>query len=128
MKTTRCFINGVEAPCPSDAVVKKSDELGAELWRELHLWSLKSDPSAIEINAFWFLNWERRVFSIFGTGCLCWQHWQIIKRKLPVELDNLFDWSVRAHNEVNAILGKPFLSLEEAIRIFSSVSDSFVLS
>jgi hypothetical protein len=126
MKTTRCFINGVEAPCPSSVLVM--NPRGSEFWKELHEWAMAADPLEWDANVTWFLGWEKRVFSVFGRGCPCFQHWGMIKVKHPVEWDNLFSWSVKAHNEVNAILGKPIFNLEEATRVFSSFSDSFAVS
>ena len=98
-----------------ERIKAKMAETGPELWKMLHVfayfWKGKK-TSAIKFLGF------------FSRKILCGQcrsDWQKIVSELPPDLktdESLFAWTVLVHNEVNKKLGKPELSLDEAIQLY----------
>ncbi len=81
---------------------------GAAVWEALHRralsWGDGGDDSA------WLVaNVNARV----PCGD-CRAHWAKVLREIPVRWCDYFAWSVEAHNAVNARLGKPILTLDDA--------------
>ena len=80
---------------------------GPKLWAELHRRALShagGDDSA------WLEEFEKRILG----NCVCrnqWRHDLVIE---PPDFSNYFAWTVSQHNRVNARLGKPILTVEEA--------------
>jgi len=78
-----------------------------DLWRECHT---KQDA-----NAEWFVDWLNRV----PKTCGCNKSLQAILDELgQPDYTDWFAYSVRLHNAVNRKLGKPELSLDEAMAIW----------
>jgi hypothetical protein len=82
------------------------------LWREFHLVALTAaDPAT-------FAGYVRRSFTPRVPCGECKQNWLPILEQMPPEAaTDPFAWSWQAHNIVNAHLGKPEISLEEARRL-----------
>lgn len=80
------------------------------LWEELHRRALVVEYDDTE---FLLGNFARRV----PCG-ECRRHWLEMFKRTPIESHRYFDWTVDRHNEVNARLGKPVISYEEARRIW----------
>lgn len=77
---------------------------GRELWTELH--------QRADADQKWLKQWLARVPC--GT---CKQHARMILGQLPpVFGDGWFAWTVEFHNKVNETLGKPIVSLDDAVR------------
>lgn len=80
-------------------------EIG-RLWQDLHRYALRSpSPRA-------FPTFLSEIQARLPCG-ECLVHWQAWVTENPPAGD-LFAWTVAAHNSVNARLGKPLLSLEQA--------------
>lgn len=79
--------------------------IGRELWRELH-----SDVTFDHL-----LEWESKIPS-YGCSCKLFYHeW---KASNPPRKDDFFAWTVELHNAVNAKLGKPIITLQQAREIW----------
>ncbi len=76
-----------------------------ELWRQLH-----TEVSVSNLDA-----WEKNLPS---KDCECKSFYKQWKAQNPPKADDLFDWTVELHNAVNAKLGKPKITLDEARRIW----------
>jgi hypothetical protein len=86
-------------------------ELPQSLWHELHVWAMTTTATAAEAQS-WISSWFARV----PCG-VCKSHWQKWYPMNPPTLP-LFDWTVNAHNVVNAQLGKPIVGVVEARAIY----------
>lgn len=65
----------------------------------------------------WFAIWQAEIPNI---GCDCRKHWKELVAANPPDFssrESFFAWSVDRHNDVNAKLGKPPVSLEEARKL-----------
>jgi hypothetical protein len=88
---------------------------GRQLWAELHRRALSYQGDEWDEHP-WIACFARRVPC--GT---CRDEWRQLIQELPPDLtdrESYFRWTVRAHNAVNAKLGKPILSFEEATRLW----------
>jgi hypothetical protein len=95
----------VEAVRPVSVVVGWD---GSAMWGELHSWA-RTAPTEAE-GAAWLAEFGRRV----ACGA-CREHWRaLVVAFPPLWGAGLFAWSVQAHNQVNARLGRREWSLEEA--------------
>jgi Erv1 / Alr family len=92
------------------------NSLGRSLWIDLHKWALTEKPERDSL-----AEWEKRVRKQLGT-CTCFNHWLRLKEKYPVDWDNLFEWTVTAHNLVNERLGKPQLAIDEARKLYVTLT------
>jgi hypothetical protein len=80
------------------------------LWAKLHSGIIHDEATLAE--------WE---LSIPQYGCQCkafYQAWKADNAPDFSSLEAFFAWGVRLHNAVNAKLGKPQITLEEAYRIW----------
>lgn len=96
-----------------DAHVGRSDwaVLGPSMWAELHRWAFRADLARAR-------DWLDAFSAKIPCG-ECRVHWSGLLRRLPPDAsshDRLFRWTVDAHNAVNDRLGKPRLTLGEAIQ------------
>ena len=80
------------------------ESIGPKLWAELHT----AERPSLE----WFNAWLSRV----PLYCDCVDHFRDVLAANPIRLDDFFAWSVEVHNAVNEYLGKPILSLEDALQ------------
>jgi Erv1 / Alr family len=90
---------------------------GPALWADLHRWALTADlnPGAPG-------QWLDRFAARVPCGD-CRRHWLEITAASPPALEShqaLFAWTVARHNDVNRRLGKPEMSLDEAIGRWSN--------
>jgi len=111
----KCTYNGKEIEClprKFSPHFEQSLLAGSSLWKELHIWALKKNP-----DIDWLISWEKKVKALLGT-CTCYVHWKKLKEQHPVDWNNLFEWTVLAHNEVNRRLAKPEMTIEEARAIY----------
>lgn len=79
---------------------------GPQRWASLHRRALeweRNPGSELE---------ERRFLKALALGmtCSCSADWAAILKSMPPNLHAYFEWSVEAHNAVNAKLGKPLLT------------------
>lgn len=83
-------------------------------WLELHSYAPAVwDPAAAQA---WFARWLR---TIPGIGCrACLVHFRQLLERTPPDFSSreaFFRWTVDIHNQVNAHLGRPLFTLEQAI-------------
>jgi len=97
----------------NEARVEKRHEASRQLWAELHS---KQDPTPE-----WFAGWLARIPRF---GCACRKDFEAIIEANPPRYDDLFAWSVEAHNAVNAKLNKPIMSLEDAVKVWRTAPQS----
>jgi hypothetical protein len=95
---------------------------GPHVWATLHTLALKADAD-LEITAFNnFLN-----SLLFLLPCSSCKHdfSKYVSAHGYPELATAFDWTVKLHNHVNAKLGKPSLTVDEAYASWFSDSCSY---
>ncbi len=94
----------------------------SELWKELHLRCLNHTPNTNDVHwlhTVWIPKIPR--YSSRGTECKCKEDWYKWYSQNPPNFatkDTYFDWSVRAHNAVNAKLNKQIISVDEAKKLY----------
>ena len=101
------------------ALGKDMEVAGPKIWAELHSNALSWDGSD-----------QSRMMILGAVGLKlpcgqCKMGWQQINKDLPPPSTNasdLFEWTVEAHNRVNDKLGKPRITLDEALAIYSFAS------
>lgn len=81
---------------------------GRAAWAWLHERS-QNDSLTVERLAVEFLP------MIPNYGCSCKREWQEILVSNPLPMTGQYEWSVRVHNAVNAKLGKPQLTVDQAL-------------
>lgn len=92
-------------PTPSNVVMN-----GPRLWAELHGWALYGD---IDRPLLWLAEFTERVGrGVCGTD---WKDWMLANPPNIASRDTLFEWTWRAHEAVNAKLGKPSMTLADAL-------------
>lgn len=82
---------------------------GPALWAELHRWALHGD---IDRPLLWLGEFTAKLGS-----CDCGGHWRQWMLDNPPDVSNreaLFEWTWRAHEAVNARLGKAGMTFDEA--------------
>ena len=83
------------------------EETGPSLWREIHC-HRAADGSFIQ-----------RIDQQIPCGD-CRRHWQALLQQRPPEFsEGWFAWTVWLHNEINARLNKPLMTVEEAQAIWA---------
>ena len=90
----------------------------SDLWKELHTNALKHEGTN---DATFLLNFGRKI-KRYTTGCSCNEHWNNWVRTNPPSFGpngEYFAWTVKAHNSVNKKLGKPEMTVEDALKIYS---------
>ncbi len=96
----------VANPNYEDVLLKKYQDH----WLELHL---KPVPTPT-----WFQDWRNRIPTV---GCHCQTDFDEIVERLPPDFSSkeaFFEWSVAAHNCVNARLGKPEYSIDQVRQVY----------
>ena len=78
----------------------------AAIWSDLHRRALTHEGD----DSTWIADYTKR---IIGT-CQCRKQWDQDIAKLPPDFSRYFEWTVAIHNAVNARIGKPILTVEEA--------------
>ena len=80
---------------------------GPKLWEELHRHALAHDASD---DSVWLADFEKRILG----SCSCRREWKKDLVELPPRFNDYFAWTVDQHNRINARLGKPLMTVEEA--------------
>jgi len=105
---------------------------GPHMWKTIHAIALgyPDRPSNIDRENYrvFFMN----LYKIIPCQT-CADHYQEIVAKLPVDshLNNqhhLFEWTWNIHNQVNMLLNKPLMSLEDAKNMFINAYESHASS
>lgn len=82
-------------------------------WHKLHQYKcIPWNPKKVKND---YLRWKQKIPN--SRTCPCKKNWAILDKANPPDFtspDSFFFWGVDRHNEVNAELGKPILSHEEA--------------
>jgi hypothetical protein len=90
---------------------------GPDMWEQLHKWAMRVDlvgPRSDRAPQEWLALFSRRL----PCG-ECIMHWTDLLKEMPPDFSSnaaLFEWSVRAHNAVNARLCKPVMSFLAAAK------------
>jgi len=104
----------VKAPAPKNPAAPKSLFNGAPLWADLHGRALALDKRASDTGeATEDAKWLARFRQYLPCG-ECKQHWDMMQVRTPPDFANYFEWTVARHNEVNARLAKPEMTVAEA--------------
>lgn len=97
-----------------------------ELWTELHVRALTFEASEETPNDKIFLWHFANKIPRYTPGCACHEFFQSWREKSPPDYsskDSYFKWTYDLHSQVNAKLGKPNLSLEEARKKYESLAE-----
>ena len=89
------------------------------LWKELHTHAINYTGT----NDSTFLGTFARKIPRYTKGCSCQEFWGNWIRTNPPKYgpnNEYFEWTVKAHNAVNKKLGKPEISVEDAIKMYTS--------
>jgi hypothetical protein len=82
-------------------------------WLELHLRSLHHDGSD---DSLWLMNdFAPRVAQI---GCSCRSHFLALLQRIPPRWHDYFACGVEWHNDINLRLGKPCITVAEALQLY----------
>jgi hypothetical protein len=87
--------------------------LGRKAWGWLHIEAKEGRLTEDRINC-------KFIPMIPSYGCTCKKEFREIIKAIPFDLENQFAVTAAWHNAVNQKLGKPVLSLEEAVSIWAS--------
>lgn len=108
---TKTFVNHQEL-VPSKKVQKNH-------WHLLHEYKLVPwNPKKAKND---YLRWKQKIPN--SRTCPCKKNWAILDKANPPDFtspDSFFFWGVDRHNDINAELGKPILTHEEADMIHRS--------
>jgi hypothetical protein len=87
-----------------------------DIWAQFHRWPASADLAGV---GCWLDEFNKQIHCL---PCLeKWRTW-IAANPPPTEnRQDLFAWTVRAHNAVNQSLGKPQMPLAQAIAVWGSV-------
>ena len=80
---------------------------GPELWSKLHRRAIAHE--GVDDSA-WLSDFAEQIIG----RCPCRKQWEQDILATPPDFTNYFAWTVAMHNRVNARLGKPILTVEEA--------------
>lgn len=89
------------------------------LWLKAHSWAITLADSTSHVDRLkWIEEWENEL------ECEeCRVHYQRLKTQKPPDLNNLFEWFVWLHDEVNALLGKERWGVEKARKNYIKLYD-----
>jgi hypothetical protein len=111
-------INSLTAEQAAEAK-RNQDKITRGLWIELHT-RAAGRRGEIDVRAelAWLVGWSRRV----PCGD-CKAHWFTWWDGRPADFatpSRYFAWTVESHNAVNALLGKPRMTLADALRLYGA--------
>jgi hypothetical protein len=89
-------------------------------WFALHTRPLISGLRSPATERAWLASFAR---AIPCSGCR--RHWREVIDNIPLNLASPrthFAWTVRAHNAINRLLGKPIMSLRQARRLWTPLT------
>jgi hypothetical protein len=108
----RLFASGGMPPAPAAAPKPAKKQWGPALWKRLH--TATGDTAAVLAS----------VTARVPCGD-CKKHWKTLLEEMPpVHGDGWFEWTWRAHDRVNELLGKPRPTLEESRAIWIASAQS----
>ena len=90
-----------------------------DLWKELHTNAYKYTGT----NDSAFLTAFGRKIPRYIKGCSCQEFWNNWVRTNPAVYGpnkEYFAWTVKTHNAVNKKLGKPEMTLEDALKLYAT--------
>lgn len=97
----------------ASAAVPAIERHGARLWAELHLYGLRGGRWSLD----WWQGW---VDALPFDGCPCEEHFRSYCQQWPPERAiDFFAWGVELHNAVNARIGRPEISVEDARELWT---------
>ena len=101
-----------------------SKDAAGTVWNDLHCRPLKTNGTSPWTEGSnddaWMREWTKRI-PRFTKGCKCNEHWsKWYPQNKPdyKSRDAYFAWTVKAHNAVNARLGKPQVTVEEMKKVY----------
>ena len=92
------------------------DVWGPPLWRSIHFIALNYNPK----NHVYYQQFFENLWALLPCS-VCSEHYRKNYHDIPIDFTNrhkLFAWTVKMHNRVNKMNGKPEYSYEEAIKIY----------
>lgn len=95
----------------------------SKLWKKLHMRALQNKGKS---EHKFLMKFENDIPK-YTKGCSCnefWNKW--IKENPPIygHHGEFFAWTVKAHNTVNVKLGKPEMSVSDALKLYSAYNKS----
>jgi len=90
-----------------------------EMWKELHSHALNDYVDA-RSTMLWLNVWSAKI-PRYTRGCSCNEHWRKLIKTLPPDYSSkhaFFEWTVKAHNEVNIKLNKPLVTINAAREMY----------
>src|SRR5579883_1090495 len=96
----------------------------AELWKELHLHALNYQTAQEKSETTYLIQFASRIPK-YTPGCACREHWLNWVKQNPPQFRNkeeYFAWTVRAHNNINKLLGEKEFTVEEAKEYYSNLN------
>jgi hypothetical protein len=92
---------------PRSGKPRSMEDVGRAAWTALH-----SAAKRKAITPFWL---DHIFLGMIPRRCDCLPDWHQVLLLIPFRATDQFAWSVEVHNAVNVKLGKPVLSLEQAV-------------
>lgn len=92
---------------------------GPYFWSVIHMTALSAKPDMTPEKKEAYVRFFEAMPDVLPCA-MCGKHLKENLQALPVDTDNLFQWSVELHNLVNAQLNKPEIPPEKAYRYWSS--------
>jgi hypothetical protein len=111
-----CPLGKFSNPLPTTPTTSRTAPVN--LWRVLHAHAM-SNPD-LPSESLWLFNWAAKI----PCG-ECAQHWRTWVAANPPDLsshENYFKWTWLAHQAVNEKLGRPGITLAEALLFYSTLS------
>jgi hypothetical protein len=96
-------------------------EWGPVTWRTMHAFAWEADRRNTQETHLAFTNFMQNLTDLLPCEA-CRMHMQSYLKENPLPLSNFFAYTVTFHNSVNTRLGKKNYTLEEATKIWTSVS------
>ena len=96
-------------------------EWGPITWRTMHAFAWEADRRNTEETKKAFIQFMHTLTDLLPCD-ICRQHMNDYIKDHPIPLINFFAYTVEFHNSVNNRLGKKMYSLEEATKIWTTVS------
>jgi hypothetical protein len=90
-------------------------KFGPCIWKSIHIIALAAPLDAPRE----YIDYYTRIADVLPCK-KCANHYRENLEKEPVDLSDLFAWSVRMHNRVNKDLGKKTYSVREAYLLYTS--------
>lgn len=103
-----------------DQIVTSYDylEVLREYWRSLHRFPYSEAWDDPTVRFEWWRRWNELIPNV---NCQCRKHWKEMVEKYPPDFSSragFFAWTVDRHNDVNIRLGKPTVTLNEAVGLY----------